>query len=147
MVWAPREVASFSAATVKGVVRSRRRRSPRRWGRRWLLRIPRDAVLDGILGVLDRLHDGACAAGDQVNHLSSGQLKVGGSSAPSWTPMRPEVPAPDIDEPPAVAQALDRIFRGGGDGGEGEADRGHRRELALEKAERMSRLGQVSRSW
>ena len=131
MVCAPREAASFRAAMVKGVRAARRDADDHVVGADVVVADPGDAFLDRILGVLDRLHDGAGAAGDQVDHPLVGPVEgrrqlravldadaAGGAGA-------------RIDEPSAPAQAPDRLFRGGGDGGEGRPDRGDRRELAL----------------
>ena len=131
MVCAPREAASFSAAMVKGVRAARRDADDHVVGADVVVADPGDAVLDRILGVLHRLHDGAGAAGDQIDHPLVGPVEgrrqlravldadaAGGAGA-------------HIDEPSAPAQAPDRLFRGRGDGGEGRPDRGDRRELAL----------------
>ena len=91
---APRRFASVSAATVNGVVPLAATPITTSSGptAAAAMRATASATSSSAFSTARRSAPSPPAM--RYTTRSSGQLKVGGSSAPSWTPIRPEVPAP-----------------------------------------------------
>ena len=99
----------------------------------------RDAVLDGILRILDRFQKRAYAAGHQEHDLVVRPVEGRRQLRPVLHADASGRARADINETPAVPEFFDRSIRGCGNRGKRGSHRGHGRQLPLEK--RAQNLG------
>ena len=139
MVWAPRAAASFRAAMVNGVRPLAAAPMTTSFGPMFGALDSGDAFLDRVFGVLDRLHDRAFAAGDQVDQLVVGPVERRRQFRAVLHADAPRGARAHIDEPPAAFAAALPPPRPRSQWPEARSERRRRRRAGLRRMRKECR--------